>query len=68
MKGVLVDLTRCIGCGSCTVACKMYNGNQWIEDRAPTDGELAQLADENWTVVRKCTVARPTPPPSADDM
>ena len=56
MKGVLVDLTKCIGCGSCTVACKMYNNNKWIEGRASTDGELAQLADENWTVVRKSVV------------
>ncbi len=55
-KGVLVDLTKCIGCGSCTVACKMYNGNKWIETKAPTDGEKAKLADENWTVVRKCNV------------
>jgi formate dehydrogenase iron-sulfur subunit len=56
MKGVLVDLTKCIGCGSCTVACKMYNDNKWIEGRAPTDGEKAQLADENWTVVRKSVI------------
>jgi Fe-S-cluster-containing hydrogenase components 1 len=56
MKGVLVDLTKCIGCGSCTVACKMYNDNKWIEDKAPTQGENALLADENWTVVQKCKV------------
>ena len=55
-KGVLVDLTKCIGCGSCTVACKMYNDNKWIEEKAPTHGENATLADENWTVVRKCNV------------
>ena len=54
MNGVLVDLTKCIGCGSCTVACKMYNKNEWI--KAPTEGENAVLADENWTVVRKCNV------------
>ncbi|GHT45980.1 (4Fe-4S)-binding protein [Planctomycetales bacterium] len=53
-KGVLVNLTKCIGCGSCTVACKMYNGNKWIEHRAPTGGEHAELADENWTVIQKC--------------
>ena len=56
-KGVLVDLTKCIGCGSCVVACKMYNKNEWIDDRtphpAPTGGENAKLADENWTVVQK---------------
>ena len=60
-KGVLVDLTKCIGCNSCVVACKMYNDNKWIDDRnphpAPTDGQDAKLADENWTVVRKCRVS-----------
>jgi len=34
----------------------MYNKNEWIEDRAATDGENALLADENWTVVRKSVV------------
>jgi len=63
-KGVLVDLTKCMGCASCVVACKMYNDNQWIENRtpwlgfgmnrsAPATGENAMLADENWTIVRK---------------
>jgi formate dehydrogenase iron-sulfur subunit len=53
MKGVLVDITKCIGCGSCTVACKMYNKNKFISDRVPAGGEHAKLADENWTVIRK---------------
>jgi len=56
MQGVLVDLTKCMGCGGCTVACKMYNDTQWIEHRAPTDGPNARLADENWSVVRHCKV------------
>ena len=64
-KGVLVDLTKCFGCGSCTVACKMYNKNEWIEDRAPTSGENATLADENWTVVQKCRLGK-EPEPCAD--
>jgi formate dehydrogenase iron-sulfur subunit len=59
-KGVLVDLTKCIGCGSCVVACKMYNKNEWIEDRAPTSGENATLADENWTVVQQCRISKET--------
>jgi len=63
-KGVLVDLTKCIGCDSCVVACKMYNDNKWIDDRpnkpAPSSGENAKLADENWTVVRKCRVSSET--------
>ena len=57
-KGVLVDLTKCIGCGSCVVACKMYNNNEWIEDRAPTSGEKAELADKNWTVVQHCRISK----------
>jgi formate dehydrogenase iron-sulfur subunit len=56
--GVLVDLTKCIGCGSCTVACKMYNGNKWIEERAPSQGEKAELADENWTVIQKYCIPK----------
>ncbi|MDR3233281.1 MAG: 4Fe-4S dicluster domain-containing protein [Planctomycetaceae bacterium] len=59
-KGVLVNLTKCIGCGSCTVACKMYNGNRWINDRAPVSGEKARLADENWTVIRKNRIDKAT--------
>jgi formate dehydrogenase iron-sulfur subunit len=34
----------------------MYNANQWIDDRAATNGEQAELADENWTVIRKFRV------------
>jgi len=61
-NGVLVDLTKCMGCGSCVVACKMHNGNKWVDDRtdmwgrdrsAPAIGENAELADENWTVIQK---------------
>lgn len=49
-KGVLVDLTKCVGCGSCTVACKLYNGNEW-DETTPTTGEKAKLTGKNWTVV-----------------
>ena len=66
-KGVLVDLVKCIGCGSCVVACKMYNRTEWVEERqtlfhdrrAPATGEDAMLADENWTVVRKHRLPNP---------
>ena len=66
-KGVLIDLTKCMGCASCVVACKMYNNNKWVENRknivgtdrsAPATGENALLADENWTVVQKHRVPR----------
>lgn len=56
-KSVLVDLTKCIGCGSCVVACKMYNKNEWVDHRSPATGEKALLADENWTVVQTHRVA-----------
>ncbi|MDR1961490.1 MAG: 4Fe-4S dicluster domain-containing protein [Gracilibacteraceae bacterium] len=29
----LVDIPRCIGCESCSVACKLYNGLDWDEER-----------------------------------
>jgi formate dehydrogenase iron-sulfur subunit len=31
----------------------MYNANKWINNIAPVNGENAQLADENWTVIKK---------------
>jgi formate dehydrogenase iron-sulfur subunit len=37
----------------------MYNGNQWINERAETNGEHAELADENWTVIQKFRVPQP---------
>ncbi len=49
-KGVLVDLTKCVGCGSCTVACKLWNETKW-DDQNPTIGDKAKLTDKNWTVV-----------------
>ncbi|MTI81801.1 MAG: 4Fe-4S dicluster domain-containing protein, partial [Firmicutes bacterium] len=49
-KGVLVDLTKCVGCGSCTVACKLYNDNEF-EKKSPAVGLDPKLTDENWTVV-----------------
>lgn len=49
-KGVLVDLTKCVGCGSCTVACKLWNDTKW-DDKTPTLGDKAKLTGNNWTVV-----------------
>lgn len=51
-KGVLVDVTKCIGCGSCIVACKMWNGLEYRKDETTT-GKDAKLAAESWTVVSK---------------
>lgn len=30
-KGVLVDIPKCIGCESCSVACKLWNELEWDE-------------------------------------
>ena len=51
-KGVLIDLTKCIGCGSCTVACKLWNKVEFNE-KAPMVGSGAKLNDKNWTVVER---------------
>ena len=50
-KSVLVDITKCVGCGSCVVACKLWNNLKW-DKKVPTDGEKAENSAENWTVVR----------------
>lgn len=50
-NGVLVDLTRCIGCGACSVACKLWNDIPFAADK-PMSGATAKLADQNWTVVK----------------
>lgn len=49
-KGVLVDITKCVGCESCTVACKLWNQLQW--DNAPANQEK-KLSANNWTMVGK---------------
>ncbi|MGI6225501.1 MAG: 4Fe-4S dicluster domain-containing protein [Peptococcales bacterium] len=49
-KGVLVDITKCVGCGSCTVACKMYNGLKY-DDNAPNQGEAPKGDSNNWTTL-----------------
>lgn len=53
MNGVLVDVTRCIGCGSCAVACKMWNKLEY-DDEKPPAGNQVKLNDKNWTVVGTC--------------
>lgn len=49
-KGVLVDLTKCIGCGSCAVACNLWNGLGY-DDKKPELSSDVKLNDKNWTVV-----------------
>jgi len=47
---VLIDVTRCIGCGSCAAACKLSNDLEFRDDQ-PWAGADAQLAYSNWCVV-----------------
>lgn len=48
---VLIDLTKCVGCGRCVDACKADNALEWRSDQ-PATGENAQLASSNYTVVK----------------
>ena len=48
---LLVDLTKCTGCGSCVAACKLQNGLEWRQDQ-PALGPDAALASANWSAVR----------------
>lgn len=50
-KGVLVDVTRCVGCGSCSVACKLWNNLKY--DQNPSKAGDEGLAAEGWTAVRR---------------
>lgn len=54
-RGVLVDLTKCIGCGSCTVACKMYNNLPFKDPKTgeayPTHAPNVKTNGFTWTVV-----------------
>ncbi len=54
-KGVLVDIPKCIGCGSCTVACKLWNQVDF-DEKHPATGRGAVLNDKNWTIVTPCEV------------
>lgn len=52
---VLIDVTRCVGCGTCVEACKASNGLPWREDE-PAIGPDAALASSNWSAVRAMSV------------
>ena len=45
---VLFDVTKCVGCGSCTVACKMWNDRSFEDEACGFD---VALTDQNWTVL-----------------
>ena len=56
-SGVLVDLTQCIGCGSCTVACKLWNAKPYVKD-APATGQHPVANDSNWTTLTQRSVKK----------
>jgi len=49
-KGMLVDLTRCVGCGWCQKACQEWNHLSGETD-CP-EGELADLTADTWTAAQ----------------
>jgi len=54
---VLVDVTRCIGCGSCVNACKADNDLPTRYDE-PAEGSDAALSPSNYTIVEPQEGAR----------
>ncbi|WP_027405660.1 4Fe-4S dicluster domain-containing protein [Anaerovibrio sp. RM50] len=51
---VLVDITKCIGCEGCTVACKRYNNlNFKAKPRNVKDDGNVDLDDNRWTVIQE---------------
>ena len=49
---VLVDLTKCIGCESCSVACKLWNKLPYGRKKSRSQKEK-DLNDDNWTVIQE---------------
>jgi formate dehydrogenase iron-sulfur subunit len=49
--GILIDISRCVGCARCVRACKLDNDLEWRQDQ-PATGVEAALASSNWSVVR----------------
>ncbi len=60
---LLIDLTKCVGCGKCLAACKEANGLEWREDQ-PAQGPNAALASSNWSIVEMVEEVGPDPEPS----
>lgn len=50
---VLIDITKCIGCDSCSVACKLYNKLDFKAPPRNFQGDNVDLDDNRWTVIQK---------------
>lgn len=59
-KGVLVDITKCVGCESCVVACRLYNDLDIDEENiaGPAKDIKTTLTAEKWTAVQGYSVER----------
>lgn len=63
-KGVLVDIPKCIGCESCSVACKLWNELEWdAQEKAKTATDRAVepnngLWPEEWTSINQYEVQK----------
>jgi formate dehydrogenase iron-sulfur subunit len=51
MKGLLIDVTKCIGCGMCVSACTRANGLQQDDSKARGNGK--ELSADRYTVLRQ---------------
>jgi formate dehydrogenase iron-sulfur subunit len=65
-EGMLFDMTRCIGCQACTVACKEWNdlpatmGEGRLE--GPSLQSVADLGPDDWTLIRFSEIEWPSAP------
>lgn len=50
---VLVDITKCIGCESCSVACKLYNELDFKAKPRNVKNGVVELDDNRWTVIQE---------------
>ncbi len=65
-KAKLIDTTKCIGCRSCQVSCKQWNGLEAVKTSAPAAGLGLQnpvtLSAKTFTVVTSSEIADPKAP------